>query len=371
MPERTLSTRHLNRALLARQLLLERADLPVTAALERMGGLQDQYAPSGYIGLWSRLRDFAREDLTRALVDRSVIQATLLRSTIHLVTRRDYVVLTAAVRRSRRAWWQRTQGHQLDGLDMDAVADRVRSLLADGPRRQSDIAAALEAEGFPRLAWVGVGEWLDLVRVPPSGTWERRRADLYGLASTWLAGEGGGGRPGAGSRSRPTAAAMPDEPPEDEAQVHLIRRYLGAFGPAPLADIATWGGLNAKGLAPLLDRLDLRRFRDEAGGELLDLPDEPLPDPDTPAPPRFIATWDAMLLVHARRTLVLPEDLRPKLFNTKTPHSMPSFLVDGQVAGSWRWEEDRIALTPFVDVPRAARRALDDEAERLADFHRD
>lgn len=157
-----------------------------------------------------------------------------------------------------------------------------------------------------------MGIWLDLVRVPPSGTWEGRRADLYASAADWL---------------------EPTEVTRKEGLELLVRRYLGGFGPAPAADIANWVGLPVSSLAPTLERLSLRRFRDEGGRELLDLPRAPLPDPDTPAPVRFLPTWDATLLVHARRTGILPEEHRPKVFSTKTPHSW------GRSSSTERWRE--------------------------------
>lgn len=350
MAERVLSTRELNRAVLARQLLLERSSLTLTRAIERIGGLQTQYAPSGYIGLWARLRDFRREDLTRALERRRVIQATLMRATIHMVSAADYPMFIEGIRTVRREWWARVQRRQVGGLDMNGAVATLRKHLAEGPQRQRDLVRLLEAEGFPRMAWAGAGMWLDMVRLPPSGTWEQRRADLYGLAEGWVA-------------KRAVTEAQGRE--------HLLRRYLGAFGPASLSDAANWAGLPVAALRPAAERLRLRRFRDEAGGQLLDLPRAPLPDPDTPAPVRFIPTWDAILLAHARRTQVLPEALRPRVFDTKTPHSVPTFLVDGTVAGTWRYEKGRVRLEPFGRLSRGVRRDLDEEAERLAAFHTD
>jgi hypothetical protein len=350
MTESVLSTRALNRALLERQLLLERSALPLTEALEQLGGLQTQYAPSGYIGFWSRLRDFRREALTEALVDRRVIQGTLIRSTIHMVSAADWPLFAAGTRNVRREWWLRASRSETSKIDVEAVLDRVRGLLAERPRRQAEMIKLLEAEGNPRIAWITAAQLIDMVRVPPSGTWEQRRADLYGLADDWI--------------GRSSASG-------EQGQEHLVRRYLGGFGPAPLADIANWAGMTRGLLRPAVERLELRRLRDEAGRELLDLPDAPLPDPDTPAPVRFLPTWDATLLVHARRTLILPEAYRPLVFNTKTPHSVPTFLVDGAVAGTWRHEKGRIEIKPFGDLSRSARREIDDEAERLAAFHAD
>jgi winged helix DNA-binding protein len=348
MVERVLSTSELNRSLLARQLLAERSALPLTAALEQVGGLQTQYAPSGYVGLWSRLRDFRRDTLTEALEERRVVQATLMRSTIHLVSAGDYPILAAGLRRSRRDWWIRTRRRDLDGLDFEAAVDRVRPFLAERPRRQAEILAFLAAVGLPRVVWDGLGTWLDLVRVPPSGTWERRRADLYALAETWLG---------------------PSPVGEDEGLELLVRRYLAGFGPASLADVASWAGVPAAVLRTAADRLDLRRFRDEAGNELLDVRDAPLPDGRASVPVRFLPTWDANLLVHARRTLVMPERYRPIIFSTKAPQSFPTFLVDGAVAGRWRLAGGRIELDPFEPLPRRAFRELEREAAGLAAFH--
>jgi Winged helix DNA-binding domain len=348
--ERVLSTRQLNRALLARQLLLERSDLPLPAALEQVAGLQAQYAPSPYVGLWSRLRDFRRERLTRALEERWAVQATLLRVTIHVVSAADYPPFIEAVRSARRDWWTRAVRRELEGADVEAAAALVRERLAAGPARQAELAGLLAAAGFPKAVWNGVGLWVDMVRVPPSGTWERRRADLYGLATDWLG---------------------PWEITEVDALEHLVRRYLAGFGPASLGDLGSWAGLSLTTLRPVLERVGTRRFRDEQGGELFDLPGAPLPEEGTPAPPRFLSTWDANLLVHARRTQLLPERHRGRIFHTRAPHSFPTFLVDGAVAGTWRYEEGRVRLEPFEPLGAATRRALEDEAERLALFHQE
>jgi hypothetical protein len=337
-----LTARALNRALLARQLLLERAPVAVPRALERMAGLQAQYAPAMYLGLWSRLDGFARDDLTALLERRVVVQGTLLRSTIHLVSAEDYWPFAMGIRRVRRDWLLRT----VKGITAEEVAEtagRVRTALAAGPLRRADLDKLIE----PRLR-IAVGVWLDMVRVPPSGTWERRRADLYCLAEQWVG---------------PCTAT------EEDGLDLLVRRYLGGFGPATRAEIGQWAALPVAILAPVLERLRLRRFRAEDGAELLDLPRAPRPDPDTPAPVRYLPTWDATLLVHARRTGILPEEYRPRIFSTKTPHSFPTFLVDGAVAGTWRYERGRVERTEFHPLDRAARRELDDEADRLAAFH--
>jgi hypothetical protein len=347
--EPVLSTRQLNRALLARQLLLERSSLPIPAALEQVAGLQAQYAPSPYIGLWSRLRDFRRDQLTAALEERRAVQATLMRVTIHVVSAADYPPFTEAVRGARQDWWSRAWRRELEGVDIEAAAALVAERLAAGPARQAELTGLLVDNGFPKAAWSGVGLWVDMVRVPPSGTWERRRADLYGLASDWLG---------------------PWRVEEADAVEHLVRRYLAGFGPASLGDLGSWAGLPLTRLRPVLERVGTRRFRDEQGGELFDLDAAPLPDPGTPAPVRFLSTWDANLLVHARRTQLLPERHRPRIFHARAPQSFPTFQVDGAVAGTWRHDQGRVRLEPFEPLPPGARRELEDEAERLAAFHR-
>jgi hypothetical protein len=330
-----LTERQLNRALLARQLLLDRGDVSLTEALEQIAGIQAQYAPAMYVGLWSRVEGLTRADLTRALEERAVIQATLMRSTIHLVAPCDYWPFAVAVREARRESWLRNV--DVTARQMAAAARTVAARLADGPATRRELE---ELVGKERAR--GVGLWHDMVRVPPSGTWERRRADLYGDAAEWLA----------------------PEPIEPAAAIaHLVRSYLRGFGPATRHDVASFTGLKLTAFKPALAEME------DVGDGLLDLPGAPRPDPDTPAPVRFLPVWDATLLVHARRTGLLPEDLRPRVFSVKRPHGTPTFLVDGAVAGEWRYEDGRVALDPWTKLDRATRRALDDEAERLAAFH--
>jgi hypothetical protein len=337
-----LTTRSLNRALLARQLLLDRSSLSLVAALERVGGIQTQYAPSAYIGLWSRLSGFRRDQLTKALVSRRAVQGTLMRGTIHIVSNADYPRFAAAVSRTRRAWWIRAaRPRGLGEIDYEMAASILRRELTKTPRPRNELIAALAAAGIPKEAWEGAGMWVDMVRVPPSGTWDRRKADLYGLADDWLG---------------PIAVT------EAEGLAHLCRRYLRGFGPASLSDIASWAGVPATTLRPITETMTLRHFRTEQEEELLDLPRAPLPGPDRQVPVRFLPTWDATLLVHARRTAILPEAYRSLVFHTKNPHSVATFLIDGQVAGSWRHEGGRIALNPYEPIPRRMRRELEEEA---------
>jgi hypothetical protein len=348
--ERILSQRALNRALLARQLLLERSPSTIAEAVEQVGGLQTQYAPSGYVGLWTRLRDFERSDLTVALEHRTVIQATLMRVTIHLVSRREFWAYATGVRHARRQWALRTPGAAnasgagVGGGEaaMIAAAARLRGALSDGPRTVKEL-------GELGAGFVGnLGLWIDLVRVPPSGTWERRRADRLALAEDWVG---------------------PCEVDEATGREHLVRAYLRGFGPAALRDIASWAGFNVAEVRKAGEGLTLVRYRDEEGRELVDLPGAPLPDPETPAPVRFLPHWDANLLVHARRTGMLPERYRPRVFSPRNPFSVGVYLVDGVAAGAWSLKDSRIVLDPFAELSTRDRRAVEEEREALEAFH--
>jgi Winged helix DNA-binding domain len=343
--ERVLTARELNRALLARQLLLERASTPIPRALERVGGLQAQYAPSMYIGLWSRLAGFERDQLTRALERRSVVQATLMRATIHLVSRADYWPLELGVKRARAEWTMRAATYRMPRGQLTVAARKLRRALGRGALYRKEIEELLGKDGAR-----AVGMELDLVRVPPAGTWERRRADLYAAAEDWL------GPPPAGLT-------------EEQGIELLVRRRLAAFGPATRNEIADWAGLPVALVEPHIERVATRRFRAEDGAQLVDLPRAPLPDPETPAPVRFLPTWDASLLVHARRSAILPEERRSRVFNTKMPQSIGTFLVDGAVSGTWKLDDGRIKTEPLAKLDAATRRELEDEATRLAEFH--
>lgn len=342
--ERVLTQRERNRALLERQLLLERKKLSLPKALERIGGIQAQYAPSMYTGLWSRVAGFERGQLTRALERRTVIQATLMRTTIHLVSREDYWPMALAVRDVRREGWLAYRRGKTTEREVVAAAKLVRGRLEAGATARAELM-----EGLDAMTFNGAGIWLDLVRIPPAGTWERRRADMYALAEEWVG---------------PTG----DATPEDGLRL-LVERYLRGFGPAAPADVANWIGMAAKPVASVLDEMELRQLRSEQGKLLVDLPRQPLPAADTPAPVRFLPTWDATLLVHARETGILPEEHRPKVFSTKTPQSVPTFTVDGAVAGTWKYEKGRVEPRPFAKLSSDARDEVAAEAGRLAELH--
>lgn len=342
MADVILTQQALNRALLARQLLLERSTLSIQEAVEQVGGLQTQYAPSGYVGLWTRLRDFTRDALTSALEDRSLIQATLMRTTIHVVSRREFWSYASGVRQARRQWALRAPTAAGGESTMVEAATRLREALREGPRTVKEL-------GELGAGFVGnLGLWVDLVRVPPSGTWERRRADRLALAEDWIG---------------------PCDATETTGREHLIRAYLRAFGPAAWSDIASWAGLSVGEARQGGEGLSLVRYRDADGRELIDLPGAPLPDPETPAPVRFLPHWDANLLVHARRSGILPEPYRPRIFSTRNPFSVGTYLVDGSVAGAWSVKDGRVVLDPFRELTTADRRAVEREREPLEAFH--
>jgi hypothetical protein len=337
-----LTPRRLNRAVLARQLLLERASLPIADALRQVGGLQTQYAPSGYVGLWTRLAGFERDALTRALEDRSVVQATLMRSTIHMVAVGDFWPMAVGVRRARQEWATRLPDGILGAKASRQHGEALRSALAAGPRSVAELGDL--AKGF-----VGnVGLWVDLVRVPPSGTWERRRADILALADQWIGAE---------------------DATEDQGLRTLLERYLRAFGPASARDAASWAGVPVGWLKPAASAPELRHFQDEAGRELLDVPDGPLPDDDSRAPVRLLPHWDATLLVHTRRAVILPEEHRSRVFSSRNPFSVGVVLVDGRGIGEWSVKDGHVRATLWETLAPSDAIAVADEVERLDAFH--
>lgn len=245
------------------------------------------------------------------------------------------------VRRARREWALRIPGRTDEAGLVDA-AKKMRDALAAGPR-------AVKELGELGVGFVGnLGLWVDLVRVPPSGTWERRRADRLALAEDWVG---------------------PPDASEDKGLEHLVRAYLRAFGPAAWRDIASWAGLSVGEAKRCGERLALARYRDDDGRELIDLEDAPLPDPDTPAPVRFLPHWDANLLVHTRRTGLLPEQHRSRVFSIRNPFSVGTYLVDGAVAGGWSVREGRIELDPYETLAAKDQWAVERERDALEAFH--
>ena len=339
MTERVLSQRELGRATLARQLLLERKRLSTTAVIERLVGMQAQWPSAPYVGIWTRTTSFRRGTLERELANGSVLKANLMRQTLHLVTRRDYGLLRAAFSES---------GHPDQWPNSIKVAPSVRALAERAPVTMAEGLELLEREHgltgiTARRAWHG----------------GRMRAHVLHHHETAL----WGARPD----GRFVAIDQPEPVEPVEARAEMLARYLAAFGPASRKDMDAWSMMRQPAIKAALARLELRRFRDERGLELLDVERAPLPDPDTPAPVRFLPKWDNVLLAFADRTRVLPEEYRRTVIGSNGDVAQ-TFLVDGLVAGIWRVESGRVVLEPFGALSRSVGRELEDEAERLEAF---
>ena len=340
MAERVLTLRELNRATLARQLLLERKRLSPKAVIERLVGMQAQWPPSPYVGIWTRTTSFRRQALERELARRAVVKATVMRQTLHLVTPRDYGLVRAAMSETNFPW---------EVEPARSLAPSVRALAANGPVTTTEALAYLEREHgltglTARRAWRAA----------------RARAHLHHHHETAL----WQGRP----EGRFVAIEEPELHDPTDARAEVVRRYLAAFGPASRRDIVAWSMMHVPEIQRALDRLEpLRRFRDEQGRELFDVPRAPLPDPETPAPVRFLPKWDNVLLAFADRTRVLPEQYR-KTVIAMNGDVAQTFLVDGFVAGMWRVDGGRVVIEPFAPLSRAVRRELADEAARLEAF---
>jgi hypothetical protein len=337
--ERVLTLRELNRATLARQLLLERKRLAPTRVIEHLVGMQAQWPPAPYVGIWTRTTGFRRESLERSLVRGEVVKASVMRLTLHLVTRRDYGLLRAGL--SERGFpWESALAKRL--------APSVRALAASGPVTGDEGVAYVEREHGLR-------------GVDARRAWRAARACAHVLhhheTALWSA------RP----EGRFVAVGEPESHDPTEARAAMIRRYLAAFGPATRRDVVAWSMMSVPQVQRALDRLELRRFRDESGRELLDVPRAPLPDPERPAPVRFLPKWDNLLLAFADRTRVLPEEYR-RVVIKQNGDVAQTFLVDGFVAGTWRAENGRVTVEPFARLSAAVRREVTDEAARLESF---
>lgn len=346
-----IGTRALNRALLARQMLLRRERLPVVEAVERLVGLQAQAPTPPYFGLWTRLEEFQPDELSRAIAARELVRIAVMRSTIHLLSARDCLRLRPAMQPVVQRGFQGSYGRRLAGLDLRAVAAAGRSLLDDRPRTFAELGALLRERWPDRdpvaLAYA-VRAFVPLVQLPPRGLWRQSGPAVHGAADAWL------GR------------GLDPAPPLEE----VVLRYLAAFGPATANDVRAWSGLTR--LGPVVERLRprLRAGRDERGRELLDVPDASRPDPDTPAPPRFLPEFDNALLSHVDRSRIVADRDRPRVYRNGMVAS--TVLVDGFVRGTWRIERGRRAATLHVALferqPKAARLALAEEGARLLDF---
>ena len=353
-----LTLRDLNRATLARQMLLERASLPVVTAIERLAALQAQWAPSPYIALWSRLKGFERESLWNAIEKKhTVIRARLMRGTLHLVSARDFYAYAVATQDLQRGAWNRLQVGA--GVDPKEVA-KVAVAFARRPRMSEEVVSHLTERlgsfGGPYkwLIWRFVSAHADLVSAPPAGHWAHGGTNVpYVAARHWI--DGGG---------RPT---------EEKAIELLIDRYLTAFGPATLADIARFAGQVPGRIRPVLERLapSLRRFSDEQGRALHDMPRSPRPSADVEAPIRFLPRYDELLIGYEHRERVIAKEHRPAVYS-KNAIVEAVFLVDGFAAGTWALATTKVdavvRIQPFGTLTRAERAAAIAEGEAVARF---
>jgi winged helix DNA-binding protein len=348
-----LTVRQLNRATLTRQLLLEREDVPASDAIERLVGMQAQVPMDPYIGLWTRLHGFDPAELAGMLTDRRAVRASLMRATIHLVTARDMRRLRPLMEPviQRMFWTGSPFGRAIQGVDTDALVSLVRELIEERPRTRAELRPLL-AERWPDHdsdAMSAIGYLLPVVQVPPRGVWGQSGQATWTTAESWL------GRP------------LDAEPSIDD----LVVRYLEGYGPAAVMDIQAWCGLTK--LNEVVERLGsrLRVYADEAGRELFDVPDAPLPDADTPAPVRFLPEYDNSLLGYKDRTRVIGTEARRRL-DSDILGNFSTFLVDGFVAGRWKLTRERtaarITIEPVVRLSATARTNLTDEGGRLAAF---
>ncbi|HYU81572.1 MAG TPA: winged helix DNA-binding domain-containing protein [Candidatus Polarisedimenticolia bacterium] len=355
----TLTLRELNRALLARQFLLKRQKVDVVDAVERLACLQGQWAPSPYVALWSRLSGFARERLTRPIDRGEIVKATLMRATLHLASAREYPAYSLATMEGRFGAWRPSGGPAL--ADLDKLHRAVMAFAGKIPRTRAEIQEFI-ADHLPPSAANDerLRNWFSWAAVATSGlVWESAGAHFEHRQL---------------GRHIAPPAKLRKAPKPEVAYDLVVRRYLGAFGPATVVDIATWSSVRVPNIRAALARMkDLRMFSDERGRELIDLTRAPRPSAAVAAPPRFLARFDAAILGHAapERTRILPEQYRKSVIFAA--EVWPTFLVDGFVAGRWtiavRSKDAVLELKSFKRLARADHAALVDEGEKLVRFY--
>jgi hypothetical protein len=349
-----LSLRALNRAALHRQLLLDRAPLTALDAVGRLAGLQAQAPLAPYVGLWTRLAGFRHEELQELITERAVLRAHLMRNTVHLVDAADYLRFRPLYQPLLARHLAGNFGKNLVGVDLTELAAAAADLLSQTPLTRVELAARLAPrwpDHDPASLAYAASHLLPLVQVPPRGLWgEPNHRAAFMLADAWLAGR--------------DPSASPDPA---QAAEQLVLRYLAAYGPASVADAQAWSGLTR--LREVTDRLGsrLRAFTGQDGAELLDLPDAPRPDPDVPAPPRFLPEYDNLLLSYAERSRIIPHR-RPVPLPSGHGGCGGTLLVGGLWQADWKISRGVLEIEPFISLGPADRDAVTAEGQRLLGF---
>ncbi|MEV4893425.1 winged helix DNA-binding domain-containing protein [Nonomuraea sp. NPDC055795] len=340
-----LSQRVLNRTTLHRQLLLERAGLDPRTAVERLVAVQGQEANAPYIGLWSRLASFTQDDLTSLLYLKQVVRGTMLRATQHLAVSDDYLWLRPLMQVPMSRARQASFGKSMREVDLEELAKLAREHLTGRTLTRPQLRDLL-AVRWPEVEPSGLG-WsaqslLPIIHTPPNGTWNRGGATPFTLAEEWL------GR------------ALEPSPQVER----LVTRYLAAYGPAGVMDVQAWSGLTR--LKPVMEAMDLAKYRDISGKVLYDLPGAPLVSADAPAPVRFLPWFDNLIVAFADRRRMMTDEQRKAICVGSIIY--PTFLVDGTVGGMWDFKDGALVLVPFSPLPEAARAELAEEGARLLAF---
>jgi hypothetical protein len=348
-----LTRRQLNRALLARQWLLERQRRTAAETIERLVGMQAQNPLDPYYALWSRLVDFQTGELSHLLLERKAVRLAMMRSTIHLVTAADCLALRPVLEpvQERNFFIGSPFGRQLIGVDFAELKRVGRRLLEEKPRTTNQIGKLLQ-QHWPERDLTSLGyamrNLLPLVQIPPRGVWGGSLQTTLTTAEHWL------------------GAPLDANPSVDR----MVLRYLAAFGPASVMDAQSWSGLTR--LGEVFERLrpELATFRDEQGKELFDLPEAPRPDEDTPAPVRFFPVYDNLFLGHADRSRIVPEALKRAFIGSF--FGAAAFTLDGFGAGMWKMTREdsaaMISITPLAPLTKKDKRALEAEALDLIAF---
>ena len=342
----------LNRALLARQMLLARETVSPVKVVERLAGMQAQQARPPFIGLWTRLENFSRNQLIQSLQRKTIVRATMMRATVHLMSARDYLDLRGALQPMLAACIPPSKIKALGGESVEAILKAGRSFYAKTPRPFNEMVTQLETQfpkAHPRIAAVMVRLNVPKLQIPTEAPWGYTNVPEWLVAEKWL------GKP----------------VPMTQDLAALVKKYLAAFGPATPADAQAWSG--CKGLRAVFEEMRprLKTFQNEKGQELFDLPRAPRPAVDTPAPVRFIPDFDNLILSHADRTRIVDDEYRPALVS-KNLLVRATYLVNGRVAGMWKVELARQSATlivePFAPIPAKAKAELKAEGERLLHF---